>query len=1194
MAATKFYSCFFMLFLTFILSLLSTETQFYFFNQSGLLVSGFGQRFRIMRRNNFRQSVPCRPISMWQKHGEICLYLPYSHQDITIAMDVEIQPGPHSEPDKPDKYSYMASYSKRSAVLGCLNTNLNLNNHYTKQKLLTLRSHIPVSTNVYQTLKDLRILKTRRSRAGKLVKSRSRSIPTILGRREFQNNYSHSELAYYQNVNKPKSTTTPLPPNTVCNNNLIHIKLQPHRQPVSTAKPLAFALFNAQSVRNKTLQVKDLIVDHDIDVLALTETWLSADDRDDMTIRDIYPTGYEFHSAPRGSRGGGLAFVYKNTLRLCKKSFVNTKFKSFEYSDMLMRHSATSLRLFTVYRPRPTKTNKSSIPLFFNEFSRFLERLATCSEPILLTGDFNFHVENSHDYTAQRFLQLLDYFNLKQHIWVPTHKSGHTLDLIITRSEDSVATSFDVFNPVLSDHYLVSCVLSIPKISFERKELAFRKLKTVNVSQLRTDIHNSSLLDGNHSTSDLNDLTAKYNTVLRDLLDRHAPVLKRHITVRPSAPWYNESINEQKRLRRKYERQWRESRLTVHRQMYQDQCLVVNRSIVKAKEDYYSRLIEDKSSNPKGLFSCVDKLLQRKPTLKLPHCDSNEKLANNFADFFHEKILKIHSGLEDRRSQSIPSPHCHDTPVCTAKFRKFQPISEHELSILIRRTPIKTCELDPLPAHLLSNCLDLLLPVISQIVNSSLAQGIVTSDMKEALLRPLLKKQSLDHEEYNNFRPISNLEFVSKVCERVAASQLQEHLTTNNLEEVFQSAYKTGHSTETALLRVHNDVLRAIDNNGCVIMLLLDMSAAFDTVSHDILLSRLKVRFGVEDTVYNWFASYLSGRVQFVKIGNSRSTSRRLNCGVPQGSVLGPLLYVLYTSPLGDIMRRHGVSYHLYADDNQLYMVFKSSIPGDAEQCQARVEACVRDIDHWMLLNNLKLNSDKTELLVLHSKSRPFPPIESVLVGEISVTPSSSARNIGTIFDSTMNLEKQVKAICKSGFYHLQNIAKIRKCLNFETTKKLVNAFVISRIDNCNALLAGLPDSLFLRLQSLQNAAARLIFLKRKSDHVTPLLFELHWLPIKLRIQFKTALLTYKSVNRLAPSYLSDLINIYSPLRSLRSSSQLLLEQPRYNMKSYGARAFSVYAPRLWNDLPLYLRQSSSVSCFKKNLKTFLFKQYYN
>ena len=148
--------------------------------------------------------------------------------------------------------------------------------------------------------------------------------------------------------------------------------------------------------------------------------------------------------------------------------------------------------------------------------------------------------------------------------------------------------------------------------------------------------------------------------------------------------------------------------------------------------------------------------------------------------------------------------------------------------------------------------------------------------MKEALLRPLLKKQSLDHEEYNNFRPISNLEFVSKVCERVAASQLQEHLTTNNLEEVFQSAYKTGHSTETALLRVHNDVLRAIDNNGCVIMLLLDMSAAFDTVSHDILLSRLKVRFGVEDTVYNWFASYLSGRVQFVKIGNSRSTSRRL------------------------------------------------------------------------------------------------------------------------------------------------------------------------------------------------------------------------------------------------------------------------------------------------------------------------------
>ena len=211
------------------------------------------------------------------------------------------------------------------------------------------------------------------------------------------------------------------------------------------------------------------------------------------------------------------------------------------------------------------------------------------------------------------------------------------------------------------------------------------------------------------------------------------------------------------------------------------------------------------------------------------------------------------------------------------------------------------------------------------------------------------------------------------------ASRLNEHVNEHNLSEVFQSSYKKGHSTESALFRVHNDILRAIDNGGCEILLLLDLSAAFDTVDHAILLSRLRDRFGVSGTALAWFQSYLSDRSQFVSIDGKRSSRRGLSCGVPQGSVLGPLLYLSYTSSLGDICRKHGLSFHLYADDTQIYIIFKPLVNGSLEYSKNLIQECTRNMSIWMKNNKLKLNGDKTDLLVLTARHRPQPQLEVLL-----------------------------------------------------------------------------------------------------------------------------------------------------------------------------------------------------------------------
>ena len=377
-------------------------------------------------------------------------------------------------------------------------------------------------------------------------------------------------------------------------------------------------------------------------------------------------------------------------------------------------------------------------------------------------------------------------------------------------------------------------------------------------------------------------------------------------------------------------------------------------------------------------------------------------------------------------------------------------------------------------------------------------------------------------------------------------------------------------------------------------LLLLDLSAAFDTIDHDILINTLRNEVGVTGECLTWIKIYLEERQQTVIINNKHSSSETLTCGVPQGSVLGPLLFSIYTIPLAAIMRKHGILYHLYADDTQLYLEFSLSDTTSQANDILRLELCIVDIRAWMRTHMLKLNDDKTELIIIHPKSAEQDRLpDSVVIGNSSIKPSKEARNLGVIFDSTMSTEKHVNNICRSAYYHLHSIGRVRRYLDQQSTKQLVHALVISRLDTCNSLLCGLPATLIEKLQRIQNACAKTIMGGSKRDHVTPLLKELHWLPVKSRINYKLIMLTFKCIHHLVPQYLADLVTKYQPGRSLRSANAMLLVEPKARTKTYGERAFSYTAPRLWNELPPTLRQCEQITQFKNNLKTYLFKKHF-
>jgi hypothetical protein len=264
-----------------------------------------------------------------------------------------------------------------------------------------------------------------------------------------------------------------------------------------------------------------------------------------------------------------------------------------------------------------------------------------------------------------------------------------------------------------------------------------------------------------------------------------------------------------------------------------------------------------------------------------------------------------------------------------------------------------------------------------------------------------------------------------------------------------------------------------------------------------------------------------------------------------------------------------------------------------------QIEACISDVRNWMVSHLLKFNEGKTVILHLNSKFRKVPDFPPLVIGNDVVSLSETAKNIGVVFDSLVTCEAHINALVKAAWFSLRKIGKIRNYLTQTAAKTLVHAFVTTRLDYCNSLLFGLPNHQIRKLQKIQNTAARIVTRSKRFDHITPVLSSLHWLTVEYRIQFKILVISYKAIHRLAPEYLRDLISLQSVSarnKSLRSASadKLLLMEVRSRSVTYGDRAFAVAAPKIWNALPLEIRQAPSLTSFKTKLKTHFYKMAFN
>jgi hypothetical protein len=951
---------------------------------------------------------------------------------------------------------------------------------------------------------------------------------------------------------------------------------------------LSFGLLNTRSLNNKVCDIVNIHRELSIDLLLLVETW---HDEDSACINRLRNLGFcvAERSRPRrpdqdpfSTNHGGVAVVSNSNVPLSVLSFA-ARPTTFEFICVRISVKSSSSVIVLVYRTGPISN------IFFDELSHLLTEVMTLSESVTVAGDFNIHVERTDDPHAIKLLGLLGCYGMSCRVNRATHECGGFLDLVFT-PDDVQKPCLSFHETGLSDHCLVRWNSLLPKLPLIYTSSSYRPWKKLNLENFKVALLDSPLCDFlSWSVFDVDDLAALYDRTITQILDALIPLKVSRRPVRLTDPWFDEDCRVAKRCSRRLERFYRSlaviqsvdssAVLTAWRQ-----SLRSYRALLRCKRTHYWRTkIEVERHKPVELWRSFNALLGRGRSS--PPSDTS---AENFHHFFVSKTASV------QRSTSDASAPCFSAAPPDCELSDFHHITYSELRSALCKLSNKFSSCDPIPTSILKNCSELLIPFLLKLFNKCLSEGRFPRGWKLTRLRPILKNRFSDPHDLSSYRPIAMLPVLSKLLERLVASQLWAHIDKFNLLSPFQSAYRRHHSTETALLKVLSDLHASMDQGQVSLLTSLDLSSAFDSVDHRVLIQRLRTSFGLSSVVLDWFSSFLCSRSMSVMCNSFSSSFTQSNdCGVPQGSVLGPILFLLYTHDVISIVNRFDLQVHIFADD---VLIYGSASFAAASDLSVKVSSCIDVVNAWFRSSHLLLNPSKTKVMWSYSsRSKKTVPLTPVRVCNTLILPSSSIKYLGFIIDSHLTFVQNISLTVSSCFAALRSIRSVRQSLSTSATRALVSSLVLSRLDYCISCHYGVPESSLKRLASVLHAGARLVMKSRRFDHVSPLLDRLNWLPIQGRIERRIGRLMFLCMSGRGPNYIAGSFREHSSvpaLSRLRSSKTRTLVRPA-TRRAFGDRSFFVYGPKMWNSLPCEIRDAHSFTSFYKLFNDYISRKYF-
>ena len=847
---------------------------------------------------------------------------------------------------------------------------------------------------------------------------------------------------------------------------------------------------NSQSLTlTKIAELEIFAMENNIDLIAIQETWCN--------VGSIYEIpGYNCIRNDRHGNQGGTAIYFKSNIKVSTDKKLTVQSINISYEQLVVKVNTPSKSFYIIncYCPR-----KNLHQFAISSLENTIQSLSEKRQPFVIVGDLNIDLLRSSPESTTMH-QFIDEYDMLSHVINPTRITENTqsqIDYVISSADfhDAIVKCLTC-TPCNSDHLGLKVELSLDKTAPEMKIKKIRLYKDFNPQSFCDDLISTdwSVFNTNVQKKDIEQAALTLQQTLVSALDKHAP-LKTIIDHPQHTPWVTPALRHQLKHRNHLRYVAMTTKKSEDWIAYRLERNKINKSLKSARHQYHRRKFDNCNGDPKETWHLIQKLTKSSKQSKC-NIQTTKKL-NEMNKFFCEVGEKVKNSCVVT-SHDIPSTH----PIVPATF-DFHKISDIDVIKAVSRfSNWSSPGNDGINGYVLKSSLPAIIKQITTLINMSIQSSIFPTIFKTAQITPIPKIPEAHTPDQH--RPISLLSLLSKLTERIIYNQLYHHLKEYLTSS--QHGYKLGRSTLTALLEISDKILHAMDNQELSVLVLLDMSKAFDSICHSVLIEKLR-SMGLKASAINWISSYLKDRNQFVKVGNLSSDKMYLTCGVPQGSILGPLLFIVYVNDIPAVIK-HCKTWQ-YADDTQLVHSYNPKNINAQTKVSQNINIDLESINNWCQNNFLSLNASKTKAMCIgHKKILVKQTRPTITLSNENIEYVSSAKNLGVTFDEHHTYRTHITNAIKTARYRLINIEKVKHDLPPELLKRIIESMIIQPALYALPVWSSTYPTLLRKFQrDVINKASKIVLGKRKFTQMNDNLTKLNWLNVFQEDEFRTLIL---------------------------------------------------------------------------------------